>query len=191
MLNINVAKIKSSGEELKRVIEKYEENVMILAKQIQDCELEWHDDNSAKFFSRAEKQKSELKEFLTSLKKVDTTYEDIVNKILLIKSNINTLFIDETYKSTIKNSYVNAINDLTSISTKLSNLQTYFCTYYERSAINAEISRIKSAKMKLEAAKNNIENLFSRFSSIEGEITAAITKLEINTISIMDLDEFL
>jgi DNA repair exonuclease SbcCD ATPase subunit len=191
MLNVNVSQIKSSAEELKKTLDKYEENVMILAKQMQDCEVEWHDDNSENFFQKIEKQKSELKEFLVCLKKVDTTYVEIVNKILNVKSNIRTLYVNESYKNNIKNAYTTAINNINSIRSKLNGLSTYFCTYYERGIINSEINRMANTAAKLEKAKDNIDDLFNDFAVIESEIIAAIAKIEINKIDPIDFAEYL
>lgn len=191
MLNIDVAKIKSSAEELKRTLNNYEESVMTLAKEMQDSELDWHDDNSAEFFSKIEVQKGELKEFLKCLTKVNTTYEQIVSKIRNVKSNINTLFVNEAYKKSISTSYSTAINNLNAIANRLAGLSTYFCTYYERSIINSEINRMRTTASNLENSKKEIEKLFSNFAIVENEIKAAMSRLEVNTIGIIDFAQYL
>lgn len=191
MLNINASNLRTYAQELEKLLSQYEENSMIIAKEMQDAETIWHDDNSEAFFQNITKQKSELKDFIKSLQKVNTTYEDIISKINKIKSNMNTIFVDESKRSSIKSSYNTAINNLYSIRNRLSSFPTYFCTYYERSMIRSEVSRLGNAAKSLETARNNIETLFSKFSALEGEITRVMSKIEISTISNIDFSEYL
>lgn len=191
MLNIDVSNLRTYAKELDKLLDKYEENAMIIAKEMQDAEMDWHDDNSTGFFEKITKQKVELKDFIASLQKVDTTYDNIIAKIDKIKSNMKTIYVDESQKSTIKTAYKTAINNLNSIKNRLSGLSTWFCTYYERNIIRTEISRMSNAARTLETASNNIESLFSKFSTLEEEIKLALSKIEISAISTIDYSEYL
>ena len=190
MLKINLGNLKTYAQELGMLLDKYEENAMTIAKEMQDGEMNWHDDNTEEFFVNITKQKEELKEFLVSLKKVDTSYDDIIKKIDKIKSNMKTIFVDDSKKSTIKTAYDTAIKNLLSIRNRLNGLSIYFCTYYEKSLIRSEISRMGSAAQSLENAMNNIDTLFSKFAALETEINNTMSKISINTISSIDFSEY-
>ena len=80
MLKIDVQSMKNHAEKLAKLVEQYEENTMILSREIQNSDTEWHDDNTETFFNKMEKQKGELKEFISNMNEVSTTYETIVDK---------------------------------------------------------------------------------------------------------------
>ena len=191
MLKINLENLKTYAEELSKLLDKYEENAMTIAKEMQDGEMNWHDDNTEEFFINITKQKAELKDFIVSLKKVDTSYDEIIKKIDKIKSNMKTIFVDESKKATIKAAYDTAIGNLSSIRNRLNGLSIYFCTYYERSLIRNEISRMGNAAQSLENAKKNIETLFTKFASLETEINNIMSKINISTISQIDFSAYI
>lgn len=191
MLKINIKDLKFYTEELNKLVEKYEENSMLIAKKMQDAELLWHDDNSQDFFTNITKQKSELKEFISSIKKLNCSYSEIAKKVDKIKSNIKEIFVDEAQKGSIKNAYNTAINKLKTIKNRLSCLSIYFCTYYEKNIIRTEISKIGNSVSSLENSLNDIENMFTKAKELETSINTLMSKITIESISIIDYSRYL
>ena len=191
MLKIDVQSMKNHAEKLAKLVEQYEENTMILSREIQNSDTEWHDDNTETFFNKMEKQKGELKEFISNMNEVSTTYETIVDKTQKIKKNIKTAFVDQKYKSNIMSTYSKAINNLWNVRNRLNGQSIYFCTYYEKNLVRNAVYKLGNAAQSLENSKKKIENLFEKFSILENEISSLLSKIEIMSITEIDYSEYL
>ena len=191
MLKIDVQSMKNHAEKLTKLIDEYEENAMIISREIQNADTEWHDDNTEKFFNNLEKQKSELKEFIASMNEVGKAYDKIEEKAKKIKSNIKTAFVDSKYKSNTMSVYSTAINKLWNVRNRLNSQSTYFCTYYEKNLVRNAVYKLGNAAQSLENSKRKVENLFDKFSVLETEINSLLSKIEVASITEIDYSEYL
>lgn len=191
MLRIDVQAMKNHAEQLANLIEKYEENAMVISREIQNADTEWHDDNTEKFFNNMEKQKGEIKEFIANMNEVSVAYDKIVEKAKKIKNNIKTAYVDSKYKSNIMSTYSRAINNLWNVRNRLNGQSIYFCTYYEKNLVRNAVYKLGNTAQSLENSKKKIENLFDKFSALETEINSLLSKIEILSITEIDYSEYL
>ncbi len=190
MLNINVQNMRTAIEELKNLIETYEENSMTVAYELKNTEPNWHDDNSPSFFEKIHLLKNQLSEFISDMDSVKTTYQYIIEEIRKIENGINILFSDSSKEKNIIAAYNNAINKASNAKYKINSLSIGFCSYYEQRAIRNEITRINNIQRDLERSKNNVINMFRKLSDLEMKINASFAKLKMDYITEIDYSQY-
>ena len=131
MLSLDVLSMKSHAEALKKSIDQYEKYAMSIAQELKNSELEWQDDNSARFFDAISTQRRDVERLISELNETKDRYNNIVSEARRIASDMNKIFVNQNLKTLILTRYDTAINSLNGIKDSLNSQYMYFCTYYE------------------------------------------------------------
>lgn len=191
MLTIDIENLKEYSEELNYLVDKYEENVMSIAQELTNAELNWHDDNSSSFFLDISKQKSKLQEYIGNLQKNVSYYDKIIEQLRKIDSSIKKIVINQKYKDSILSSYSGLISILTTMQNKYNNLYYSFCTYYESNVIKSESKKINTHLNDIIQSKNKVESIFNKLNTLEKEIITIKNKITMNKIDTFEFEKYI
>ncbi len=190
MLTIDVVKLKKDSEELSRLVDKYEENVMSIAQELTNAEFSWHDHNSSSFFLDVSKQKNKLQEYISNLQSNISCYDKVNEELRKIDSSIKKLYVDQRYKNSILAYYKSCISVLNTMKNKFNNLYYSFCTYYESNLIRTETKRIKTCLNDMVQSKNRVESMFDKLKTLENEIILLNSKMSMNRIEAFEYENY-
>lgn len=190
MLKINLNEIQTHANQLEKVLSSYEENAMSIVQTIQNSEPNWHDDNSESFFNLINNLKSEIRQFNTEMANVKLTYEQIANRGKRIISFANDIFFDQTQKSEIITSYNTTLEQLKAAKNKLDSANYSFCTGGEQSLIRSAKSKLAISISNLEQSKIKVEDLFSKLTEYEKEISSLMSKIELSPLTEIDYSKY-
>lgn len=191
MLKINVQNMISATTELQTLIESYEENTQMISHELQNSELNWHDDNSGIFFDYIKLQKNQLTSFITDLYNTNAKYNYIIEEIKKINSNIKSIFSDQNKENGIMASYNSAIENLRNLKYRLGNLNISFCSYYEQRLIRSEINRLNNNVNALESSKRRVTEMYRKLNDLEAKIITTLSKISIKNITEIDYSQFM
>ena len=190
MLKINLNEIQTHANQLEKVLSSYEENAMSIVQTIQNSEPNWHDDNSESFFNLINNLKSEIRQFNTEMANVKLTYEQIANRGKRIISFANDIFFDQTQKSEIITSYNTTLEQLKAAKNKLDSANYSFCTGGEQSLIRSAKSKLAISISNFEQSKIKVEDLFSKLTEYEKEISSLMSKIELSPLTEIDYSKY-
>lgn len=191
VLKINVQNMINATTELQTLIESYEENTQMITHELQNSELNWHDDNSGIFFDYIKLQKSQLTEFIANLYSTKNKYDYLISEIKKINNNIRSIFSDQNKENGIIASYNSAIDELRNLRYRLGNLNTYFCSYYEQRLIRNEITRLNNNVNALESSKRRVIEMYRKLNDLEAKIITTLSKITIKNITEIDYSQFM
>ena len=191
MLKLNVQNMINATTELQTLIESYEENTQMITHELQNSELNWHDDNSGIFFDYIKIQKSQLTEFIANLYSTKNKYDYLISEIKKINNNIRSIFSDQNKENGIIASYNSAIDELRNLRYRLGNLNTSFCSYYEQRLIRNEISRLSNNVSALESSKRRVSEMYRKLNDLEAKIITTLSKITIKNITEIDYSQFM
>ena len=191
MLLLDVSNMKAHTEELKKDIDQYEKYALSIAKEIKDSELEWQDDNSARFFDAISTQKRDVERLISELNDTKKRYNNIVDEAHRIASDMNKIFVNQSLKTLILTRYDNAISSLNAIKDSLNSQYMYFCTYYESSTVYSIAYEMGRAANKLRSSKNEVERLLNKLNTLEINIKESLTKITVKVLPRVEVSSFM
>lgn len=191
MLLLDVSNMKAHTEELKKDIDQYEKYALSIAKEIKDSELEWQDDNSARFFDAISTQKRDIERLISELNDTKKRYNNIVDEAHRIASDMNKIFVNQSLKTLILTRYDNAISSLNAIKDSLNSQYMYFCTYYESSTVYSIAYEMGRAANKLRSSKNEVERLLNKLNTLEINIKESLTKITVKVLPRVEVSSFM
>lgn len=186
MLKLDVSSMNSHAKELKKLIDKYEENSMNILLELQNAELDWHDDNSETFFEKTRKQKIQVIDFISMLSKIYDKYINIVEDVLKIDGKINLIYFNSKKRSSVISKYNSSISNIKNFKNRLRGLSVSFCTSYEKNIISSEVSRLNQIISDLTASRDKVDAMFGDLSSLEKNILDCMESIK--TVKVNELD---
>lgn len=182
MLDVDTAELKSFLDNLKSLLDEYEEIKSNLFNQLKMSCMDWHDGNSTQFDNHIYEDRKESDLMLTSLKMRQSLFEFIYAKYnsfgKKIRCNLNK-------KSSLMGTFDDCLEELQDILNEFGNIDRSFY-YSEQSLIDNQRRKIFKMKSDVKSYKENAKNLFSKIEEIEKEISAKIKELD--EIKISDFD---
>lgn len=186
MFEVNNTSIEGNIKDLNNLMDKYDEIMLNLYKQLDEASsVNWQDSNSMSFADCVEDEKKETSLLVDYIKSRKDIYSFIVEKYIKFGKKIA---YDLKNKAAI-------INELDRCHGKASNIlnQFYYINtsffYEERWSIIQQREKIANIKNKLSKLKENVNKIFTEIEKIEKEVTKKIKDLSI--IKINDFDFYL
>ena len=182
MLDINVNEIKAIVDNLKGIIDEYEEIQLNLFSQLRDSCINWHDINSMEFDNKLYLEKQEADLFLQTLRSKREIFNFIYDKYSEIGKKI-------TCNLNNKTSLINSINDCYNQAVSIVNEFNYVdfgFWYNERDTILAQRAKAIAVRDKIDSIRRSVAAIFSKIENIEALVCEKIKMLD--EIKISDLD---
>lgn len=186
MININSSEIEKELIYLKKLLKEYEENFILLFKELESSSLFWKDGKSELFFDVLPKEKIKCNNYYQELTNIEEIYTYILEQYKSIGNKVN---VDLTYQESIISKFNKIINNLEYIKTLYEHLDISFCTE-EKGIIIKEKSELENIIDLIKSEKKEIKKLLETIEKIELEITVKINSLKTTYIKEFEIDNY-
>ena len=180
MYEVNATSIKGSVRELNNLMDRYDEIMLNLYRQLDEaCGSSWQDSNSMNFADCVQEEKKETSLFVDYL----NSKKDILS---FIAEKYSEFGRKVAYNLNSKNSVINAIdkcyNKANSILGQFYCIDTSFY-YPERWSIIQQREAIAGVRNKAAKLKSSVSTIFNKIETIEKEVGKMISALSIAKIN--------
>ena len=183
MINISVKKIKIEVDNLKKLIDDYEEVMGNLFYNLSSFSFFWEDKKEQEFLSHIDLAKTETTLFLEDLKSQKEIFSYIVEKY---KSFGDRILCDLSKKNVVMNQYNEVLNDLNNVINHYQNIQAPIDIQEK-----IQIQRMKWNQIykELEERREEAKAFFKEMEEIEQVVRTKINHFDISNISTFDGDK--
>ena len=177
-MQIKTSEIINEIQNLKNIIDKYENIKNNIFNELKKCSEFWNDGKSVLFLDSLKYEKMHVDETIQEMKKVHDIYRYLYEKYIEIGNEIK-------YELTSKDSIIIALNNYINrfdvIIRKYNSLDLSFCP--ESIIIEQQKNNLLHTKNLLIETKNNINNTFQNIDNIEKYVKDKINEINITIIN--------
>lgn len=177
MINVNVMELKTKLDNLKRLIEEYENIEINLFNQLKNSSISWEDANSIRFQDAIVEEKKESNEYVNNLKETINIFNEIYNSYINIGKKVK---VNLNEKRNVLNSIENIKNKINNINKKINQINV--------NEVSEIRYKIKSVYDNINSLKEIYVSLYKKLENIESSIKNKLNKLE--NIKIKNLEVF-
>ncbi len=177
-MQIKTSEIINEIQNLKNIIDKYENIKNNLFNQLEKCSDFWNDGKSVLFFDSLKYERVHVDETIKEMKKVHDIYIYLYEKYIEMGNEIKC---ELTSKDSIIIALSDYINKFDVIIKKYNALDLEFCP--ESIIIDQQKSNLLHTKNLLVETKNNINDAFQNIDNIEKYVKDKINEINISIIN--------
>lgn len=185
-MEINVVKLKECVRDYSSKITKYEECILNIYNLFNQVSSSWKGAYANSFIENIESQKKEIKDIISILGNIRDLYKYIVDSY---ESFGNKIYCDTNKKNSSDSEINKVIYDLNKLQLTLNNCPINDSSFMEKNIRNR--NNVVATKRDANATKNSINKMFNKTLEIEKNVGYKISKINVNYISQIDMDEFI
>lgn len=185
-MEINISELKLQLNSFRRKINEYDKLYLNLYNEINYATSSWQDPKANSFFSCCEEKRKKIQKTISELNEFVNIYQYIVNKYESLGEKIKIILKNKDSILAEMDKYIDGLESVISSYQKLS---LWFCPN-EAYILNKQLSKIKENKMKIENVKKELKNVFDLVEDTEREVNIKISKINIEILKGINVNEY-
>ena len=185
-MKINVKNLKLEVNNLKKIIEEYDDIYLNLYNEFSLSSFLWNDTNSKKFYKDLDVEKIRVQDTINEMYSINNIYKYIINQYEKIGNNI---YYDLSNKNIILSDIKKYQQRLNVIINKYNNLDTSSCPQISNYIIK-EKTIIKESLNLTNTVYKNINILYKKLEELDKEIKLRVSKIDISYIKENDIYDY-
>lgn len=186
-MEVNVSDLRKQYDEFSKKLNEYDNIYLNIYNEINQATTYWKDTVASSFFTYCENRKNKIQLYINELDDISKIYQYIISKYSelgeKIKLNLNS-------RDTVINKINSVIYSFDDLITCYNGLDLSFCPY-EASILNNQLSKLKTDKNEIVALRNEIDSIFDQIESIEREVAIRISKINVEIIQRINIEEYI
>lgn len=184
---INIQSLEKNSSKLIKSIDDFSNNISNIYNELNWVSGYWNDYHARLFFTSVESERIKINKTYDELVLLKEVYKYIISQY---KSIGNKLKVNLETKDDILNKF-NLFNDkVNEIISLYNDLDLSFCSDVA-SKINSQKSKLLKIKENIISAKTKIKSTLEKIEEIEKNINFKLSKIDIEVIKRVDINEFM
>lgn len=186
-MEINIQNMENYISKLNKTIDNFSNNILNIYNELNWANSNWNDFHARLFFTNVNSEKNKLNNTYDELILLKEVYQTIVNQYREIGNKIKINLENRDIILNKFNSFNEKINELLSL---YNNLDLSFCSDIAI-MLNKQKNELLKIKEELINIKSKIRDVLMKIEEIEKDINLRLSKIDIEIIKQVDINEYM
>ena len=186
-MEINIESLERDSNRLSKSIDDFSNNILNIYNELNWASGYWSDYHARMFFTNVENQKNKITKTYNELVSLNDVYESIISQYKSIGNRFKVNLENKDVLLNKFNTFSEKVNELISL---YNDLDLSFCNDIANK-INKEKRELLKIKENIIASKTKVKDTLLKIEEIEKDINLKLSKIDIEVIKQVDINEFM